>query len=260
MADHRTVAAKEKTPIPISRPKTFAGPSGSDWDPLRAQDRHRLGRSTPGNGLWLRHDLLASPERLAKGRRVGQNPPGIAKPIAAGRPNRFFSCGGRLGLSTSSFWGAKTGPNPTDRRKKGSKHHMVTDANGIPLAVRLTGANRHDVTQLLPLVEQIPAIAGKVGRPLRRPASVLGDRAYDSEPHRQKLRQRGIQPVLAQRRTDHGSGLGIYRWVIERTLSWLHQNRRLRIRYERRDDIHDAFLMVGCVKICWNYLAHSSFC
>ena len=131
----------------------------------------------------------------------------------------------------------------------------MTDANGIPLAVRLTGANRHDITQLLPLVSDIPEIAGKVGRPLRRPASVLGDRAYDSEPHRQQLRRKGIQPILAKRRSDNGSGLGIYRWVVERSLSWLHQNRRLRIRYERRGDIHDAFMIIGCIKICWNHLA-----
>ena len=52
--------------------------------------------------------------------------------------------------------GGKTGPNPTDRRKPGSKHHLITDAQGIPLAAILTGANRHDVTQLLPLVEAIP--------------------------------------------------------------------------------------------------------
>jgi transposase len=136
---------------------------------------------------------------------------------------------------------------------------MVTDANGIPLAVRLTGANRHDVTQLLPLVGAIPTIAGKVGRPLRRPVSVLGDRGYDSERHRKQLRQKGIQPVLARRRTENGSGLGIYRWVVERSLSWLHQNRRLRIRYERRDDIHDAFMTIGCIKICWNHLANCSF-
>jgi transposase len=57
--------------------------------------------------------------------------------------------------------GEKTGPNPTDRRKLGSKHHMLTDAHGIPLAVILTGANRHDVTQLLPLVDNIPHVKGK---------------------------------------------------------------------------------------------------
>jgi transposase len=87
--------------------------------------------------------------------------------------------------------GAKTGPNPTDRRKLGSKHHMLTDANGIPLAVILTEANRHDVTQLLPLVEKIPRVKGKRGAPRCRPDQVQGDRAYDSEPHRKALKKRG---------------------------------------------------------------------
>ena len=146
--------------------------------------------------------------------------------------------------------GGKTGPNPTDRRKPGSKHHLITDAQGIPLAVILTGANRHDVTQLLPLVEAIPPIRGQRGRPRRRPAQVQGDRAYDSEPHRRALRSLRIEPVLAQRFTEHGSGLGIHRWVVERTLAWLHQVRRLRIRYERRADIHEAFHSLGCSLIC----------
>lgn len=87
--------------------------------------------------------------------------------------------------------GEKTGPNPTDRRKLGSKHHLLTDAHGIPLAITLTGANRHDVTQLLPLVEKIPHVKGKVGAPRFRPNQVQGDRAYDSEPHRQTLKKKG---------------------------------------------------------------------
>ena len=197
---------------------------------------------------------------MAKGRRVGQNTPIIAEQITTGRPGRFFTCDSRFVVSACRFWGAKTGPNPTDRRKKGSKHHLVTDANGIPLSVILTGANRHDVTQLLPLVDSIPPIAGKIGRPIRRPDSLLGDRGYDSEPHRQQLRNRGIVPLLAKRWTENGSGLGIYRWVVERTHSWLHQNRRLRIRYEKRDDIHQAFLTIGCIKICWNRLLNYSLC
>ena len=87
--------------------------------------------------------------------------------------------------------GAKTGPNPTDRRKLGSKHHMLTDANGIPLAVILTEANRHDVTQLLPLLDKIPHVKGKRGAPRFRPDHVQGDRAYDSEPHRKEVKKRG---------------------------------------------------------------------
>lgn len=131
---------------------------------------------------------------------------------------------------------------------------MITDGHGIPLAAILTEANRHDVTQLIPLVEAIPPVRGQRGRPRRRLDRVQGDRGYDSEPHRGQLRSRGILPVLAKRRTPHGSGLGVFRWVVERTLAWLHQNRRLRIRYERRDDIHEAFLSIGCSLICWNFL------
>jgi len=62
------------------------------------------------------------------------------------------------------------------------------------------------------------------------------------------------EPVLAKRRTAHGSGLGVFRWVVERTLSWLHQNRRLRTRYERRGDTHEALVDLGCAMICWNVL------
>lgn len=115
------------------------------------------------------------------------------------------------------------------------------------------------MTQLIPLVDAIPAIAGKVGHPIQRPAEVLGDRGYDSQPHRQQLLLRGIVPVIAQRNTVHGSGLGIFRWVVERTISWLHQFRRLRVRYERRADIHMAFLKIGCIVICHRCLMNS-FC
>jgi transposase len=127
------------------------------------------------------------------------------------------------------------------------------------LAVILTEANRHDVTQLVPLVDAIPPVRGKLGRPRWRPDRVQGDRAYDSQPHRQQLQARGIQPVLAHRNTPHGSGLGVFRWVVERTIAWLHQFRRLRVRDEHRDDIHEAFLHLGCALICWNVL-EPSFC
>jgi transposase len=135
----------------------------------------------------------------------------------------------------------------------------LTDAKGIPIVSILTGANRHDVTQLLPMVNDIPAISGKRGRARFRFDRCQGDRGYDSQAHRRALREVGIKPVLAKRGTDNGSGLGVYRWVVERTLSWLHQFRRLKIRYERRDDIHEAFLEIGCILICFNVL-NTGFC
>ena len=83
---------------------------------------------------------------------------------------------------------------------------------------------------------------------------MMGDRGYDSEPHRQGLREMGIEPLLAEKNTENGSGLGVFRWVVERTLGWIHQNRRLRIRSERRPDIHQALLTLACIKICASFL------
>ena len=83
---------------------------------------------------------------------------------------------------------------------------------------------------------------------------MIGDRGYDAEAIRQSLRFRGIRPMLAKRNTEHGSGLGRSRWVIERTFAWLSQFRRLRVRYEKRADIHEALLSLGCALICWNFL------
>jgi transposase len=135
------------------------------------------------------------------------------------------------------------------------------------LAIRLTGANANDITQLLALLDAVPPVRGKVGRPRRRPEQVQGDRAYDSNRHRQQVRARGIQPSLARRRVPHGSGLGVTRWVVDRTVAWFHQFKRLRIRYtcptagagERRDELHEALFTLGCDLICWRAVK-KSFC
>ena len=153
--------------------------------------------------------------------------------------------------------GSATGPSPVDRARNGSKHHLLVDASGIPLAWTVTGGNRNDVTQLVPLVERVPPVRGKVGRPRRRPDRVTGDRAYDYPSRRRELRQRGIRSEIARRNTEHGSGLGRYRWVVERTFAWLHQFKRLLVRYDRRHDIHEAFLAIGCCLVCFRRLQNS---
>ena len=153
-----------------------------------------------------------------------------------------------------SFWGRQTGPNRTDRAKLGSKRHLICDGRGVPLAVQLTGANHNDSQQALALVDAIPRLQGARGRPRHRPDCVLGDRGYDAESIRQGLRDRRIIPFLAKRNTENGSGLGRWRWVVERTFAWLNQFRRLRVRYEKRVDIHEAFLSLGCALICWRFL------
>lgn len=113
------------------------------------------------------------------------------------------------------------------------------------------------MTQLIPLIDAIPPVRGKPGAPLRKPKVVMGDRGYDSNPHRMKLSCRAIASEIARRNTPHGSGLGTLRYVVEQTLGLLHQMRRLRTRYEKRDDIHEAFMTIGCIRVCYNRLKGS---
>jgi transposase len=147
-----------------------------------------------------------------------------------------------------------SGPNPTDRGRPGVKHHLLVDANGIPLAADVTAANVPEVKELLVLVDGLGPVGGKPGRPKQRPDELYGDRAYDSEPHREGLRARGIAPKLAKRRTGHGSGLGVFRWVVERTFAWLHGFRKLRLVTEKNLDMQYAFLTLAVSVICYRLL------
>jgi transposase len=104
--------------------------------------------------------------------------------------------------------GLKTGPSPVDRGRLGSKHHLLVDGGGIPLAWTLTGGNRNDVTQLLELLDRVPPVRGWIGRPRRRPRTLIADRGYDHDKYRRLVSQRGVKPIIARRQTDHGSGLG----------------------------------------------------
>ena len=106
----------------------------------------------------------------------------------------------------------------------------------------------------MPLVDGIGAITGKRGRPRQRPDRVIADRGYDHDTYRRALWRRNVKPVIARRQTAHGSGLGRWRWVVERTFAWLHNFRRLRIRWERDPIMHTAFLTLACAAICWRYL------
>ena len=163
---------------------------------------------------------------------------------------------GRWQPCACAFGGLLTGASPVDRSRAGSKHHLLVDAAGIPLAVTLTGGNRNDVTQLLPLLDRLHAkpVRGKPGRPRQKPDVVLADRGYDHDKYRRLLWARGIKPIIARRGTTHGSGLGRWRWVVERGFAHLHNFRRLRTRYERRADIHQAFLTLACSILCFRRL------
>ena len=150
--------------------------------------------------------------------------------------------------------GGATGRSPVDRGKKGSKHHAVVDPHGVPLSATTTAANVPDAKALPAVVDGVPPVRGRRGRPRRRPKRLYGDRAYDSDPDRRRMRRRGIRPFFARRRTPNGSGLGRYRWPVERFFSWLHRYRRLRLRTDRQGFMHDALLRLAVCVICFNML------
>jgi transposase len=150
--------------------------------------------------------------------------------------------------------GDEVGPNPTDKGKPGTKRHLVVDRRGIPLAGLLSGANRHDSMLFEPLIDAIrPIKTGRGGR-RKRPEKLHADKGYDIPRCRRHLHRRGIKCRIARRGIERSDRLGRHRWVVERTLAWLAKYRRLTIRYERRADIHQAFLSLACSLICCNFL------
>jgi transposase len=123
-----------------------------------------------------------------------------------------------------------------DWQAAGVQAPCVIDANGIPLAVTLSPANRHD-SRLEATVDAIPAIRQCAGRPRRRPTKLHADKGYDFSRCRHALRRRAIIPRIAPRGIDNSERLGRHRWKVERTLAWFARFRRIAVRYERRIDI-----------------------
>ena len=236
-------------------PATRARSQVSNGDPLRAEIRHPLERSA--RGVWMRQrlDLLATVGLVdLAGDLVRIAPTTSQRPWTPGR-NRLVS--GRRGqcLDAGGFWGVHTGPNPTDRAKRGCKRHLVTDANGIPLVVQIGPANVHDSVPTLDLLDSIPAIQGPLGRPRSRPEIFQGDRAYGTPDVLAGVRERGVKPLIPKMSSKiHGSGLGKFRFVVERTLAWFGQKRRLKICYEKTGDHFQALHDLTAAFICANRL------
>lgn len=147
--------------------------------------------------------------------------------------------------------GDLTGPNPTDRGKKGVKRSIVTDAEGIPIGVAIAGANVHDKH----LVEEtLDAVAIRGPRGPRRPKHLCLDKGYDYHDTEQSVRARRIVPHI--RRRGEAPLIGCVRgkprrWVVERTNSWHNNFRALKIRYEIKGANYLALLELACAIIAF---------
>src|SRR5512133_56198 len=208
-----------------------------------------MGDAPAGDGVRLWHDLLEAPRGVARSGSVGMSALDATRPVGRSGPHRLVAGVLGLGERTGSRGGQKSGPNPTDRGKQGSKRHLVVDRNGIPLTVIHTAANVHDSKVFEDVLDAIAPIRRPRGRRRKRPEKLHADKGYDFPRCRKALRKRGIKSRIARRGVESIERLGRHRWVVERTLSWLNRYRRLKVRYERRADIHQGFLDLGCALI-----------
>jgi transposase len=126
----------------------------------------------------------------------------------------------------------------------------MTDARGVPLVVKTTPANVHDSQPAIGLLDAMPKIPGRRGRPREKPSVVIGDRAYGTPKNLAACFDRNIMPLLAWPGEPHGSGLGRLRWVVESCLSWFGHYRRLKVCYEKTPAHWQAFHELTAALIC----------
>lgn len=104
------------------------------------------------------------------------------------------------------------------------------------------------------LIAALPAVKQRDGYRRKRPDKVHADKGYDHPRCRMFLSRRGIRVRIARRGVESRQRLGRHRWVVERSLAWLARYRKLTVRYERKPEIHVAFLTLACALVCLNRL------
>jgi transposase len=213
VVDYRAVAAM-RGPQTEGRSTTDPCQGRSHRHLVRAAHGHSLGDASGRDGMRVRCHLLAPLTGLASRRRVGATASRIALSTAGRRPDRLEPSVRGQFVCRGEKRGAATGPNPTDRGRPGTKRHLITDRRGIPLGFLLTGANVHDSLPFEALIDAVPPIRGKRGRPRRRPDKLHADKAYDHRRCRDACHRRKIRPRIARRGVDTSQKLGRHRRIV----------------------------------------------
>jgi transposase len=150
--------------------------------------------------------------------------------------------------------GGKSGPNPTDRGKSGVKRSLLTEGQGVPIALAVAGANRHDMKLVRPTLDSLV-----VERPLptdEQSQHLCLDKGYDYDDVRAILAEFGFTAHIRARGEEakaiaHEAGKQAHRWVVERTHSWMNRFRRILVRWEKKPENYIAFLHFACALIAF---------
>ena len=157
---------------------------------------------------------------------------------------------GRLYHEVSLSGLKKTGRNPTDRGKQGVKRSLLTDANGLPLSLVVTGANTHDIKLVADTLDSLQTC-----RPSRKLHLCL-DKGYEAQWLEEYLKSRYYEPHIQSRKEESeamkNTDFKAHRWVVERTHSWMNRFRRVLTRWEKKVENYEAMLHFACGIIVWN--------
>lgn len=157
-------------------------------------------------------------------------------------------------MTKAPLGGEATGTNPTDRGKRGTKRHLLTDAGGLPIGITVTGANVHDVKQVEAVFASMP-----FDLPYPQPDETFGfcaDKAYESQAIRTFIHNKGLQDHIKSRSEEKAEKQTIpryraKRWVCERTHSWMNRYRRVLVRWEKKVDNYCALLYLINALTLW---------
>ena len=222
-------------------------------DSLDSAERGSL--AGPAREIPASFDVLAAPARLGGAGRLVEYLANVSERVKRAPAiemerivfGRQFRAGEKRGCGVG-----KT------KRGKGTKWMVVVDGRGLPLGNYLHSASPAEVKLAETTLATIRVgRSHHSGRPRQKPMRVIADKAYDSDPLRNRLRQRGIELICPHKRnrvrpaTQDGRALRRYqrRWIVERTNAWLGNFRRLVVRYDRSLTIYGAFFHIACFMI-----------
>ena len=158
-------------------------------------------------------------------------------------------------LTKAPLGGEMTGPNPTDRGKQGVKRSMLVEATGVPLALEVGPANRHEMKMLALTLDGMVIDRPLPGKP--QPQNLCLDKGYAGEPAQQIAKQRGYEAHVPdkvnakKKRKRKGGRRKARRWVVEVAHSWINRFRRLLVRWEKKASNYLSMLYFACAIICW---------
>jgi len=234
--EQRPLGQRGRPPVPtadVLRTLEAFARSGMQWDDLSAAPGRASGSTLRRRLADWASDAVLPRVHLVLLRMVRSGPEAAAQAWDV----IFDTCCVR-----AKHGGALTGPNPTDRGKPGTKYHLVVSTEGLPVAVVPSAANVPDTVMFPELLRLALVACGAIAR-------LFADAGYDSADNRWLCLREGITPLIRKSGSQHGSGLGVVRSVIERVNERLLRYKRLDRRQDRSAGIIRSFLAAACIFI-----------